>query len=216
MANLSLDYILHEDWTFYQDHDQFCSNTDTKLLASFMDIRKNETVLDVGTNNGALLIAADHSNASTLQGVEILEDAYALACINAREFIRHPCMIHHSSLQNLEIEPVDVILSNPPYFQERATNPNVKMNARQMGRIEKNLTLEELIVHTNRLLKSNGRFYFVHRPNRCNEFFSLLHAHNMSVHRIQFAYHGQEAKSVCIEAIKERACDVQVLAPVFI
>ena len=53
------DYFLREDLVLYQDQDAFCFNTDTKFLAHFMELRKNEVVLDIGTNNGALLLAAD-------------------------------------------------------------------------------------------------------------------------------------------------------------
>ncbi len=216
MSKLELDYILHPDWTFYQDHGQFCSNTDTKLLASFMRIKKGDTLLDIGTNNGALLVAADHHPVKHLIGVEVLEDAYKVACINQEKCITHSCEIVHSRIQDFEHDLVDVIVSNPPYFPRKSTNPNVIMTPRQMGRIEENLSLEELIFHSNRLLKSNGRFYMVHRANRLNDIYAACLANSFSLQRIQFAYHKDHAKSVCIEAIKERKCDALILPPVMI
>ena len=38
----------------YQDSEHFRFNTDTKLLAQFVRLKKQERILDIGTNNGAL------------------------------------------------------------------------------------------------------------------------------------------------------------------
>ena len=212
------DYFLTKDLVLYQDPDGFCFNTDTKFLARFMELRKNEVVLDIGTNNGVLLLAADQYPIQSMIGVEVLEEAAQLAQWNADTFFSHPTTILNQRIQDVQLDPVDVILSNPPYFQDEATNPQVKMNRRQMGRIEKNLTLAELIENANRLLKSNGRFYFVHRCNRLNEIVQCLFAHHFCIKHIQIAYtkEKQIAKTVCIEAIKEGHCDCEVLPPYFI
>lgn len=212
------DYFLREDLVLYQDQDAFCFNTDTKFLARFMELRKNEVVLDIGTNNGALLLAADQYPIQSMIGVEVLEEAAKLAQLNADTFFTHPTTVINQRIQDVQIDPVDVIVSNPPYFRDETTNPGVKMNRRQMGRIEKNLTLIELIENANRLLKSNGRFYFVHRCNRLNEIVQCLFAHHFCIKHIQIAYtkEKQIAKTVCIEAIKEGHCDCEVLPPYFI
>ena len=56
--NFTYDYLHGTDIYLHQRKDMFRINTDTALLAQFMDIRKDEIVLDIGTNNGALLLAA--------------------------------------------------------------------------------------------------------------------------------------------------------------
>lgn len=83
------------------------------------------------------------------------------------------------------------------------------MNMRQLGRIEENLTLPDLCFHANRLLKSRGRFYFVHRPSRLNELFYYLNQNHFSVRSFQIAYDHRDSlpKSVLIEAINESHCD---------
>lgn len=215
---LRKDYFLREDLVLYQDPEAFCFNTDTKFLAQFMRLRKNETILDIGTNNGALLLAADQYPIERMIGVEVLEASAKLAQLNADSFFSHPTEIIHSRIQDVEIDPVDVVISNPPYFTDVATNPNVVMNARQLGRIEKNLLLDELVFHANRLLKSNGRFYFVHRHNRLNEIIQTLYKNNFCIKHLQIAYTKKDhvAKTICIEAIKEGHCDCIIDAPFFI
>lgn len=92
------------------------------------------------------------------------------------------------------------------------------LNFRHLGRMEENLTLEQLVFHANRLLKSYGRFYMVHRPNRLNEINKVLYDNNFSIRNLRFAYDHRDhkVKSVLIEAIKESNCDMNVLEPIYI
>ena len=76
---LTYDYIAGTDIHLWQRKDMFRINTDTAQLARFMKIRKGERVLDVGTNNGALLLAAAADEPSFLCGVDIQEEACELA-----------------------------------------------------------------------------------------------------------------------------------------
>lgn len=202
---LRLDYFIDPQRKVFQDPEHFCFNTDTRLLAQFSHIKKGETVLDIGTNNGVLLVYASQFGPKKLIGVEVLEHSYELACFNAGQFIKQECEIIHAPIQDVSIDPVDVILSNPPFFEVRELHPDTKITKRALGRFEINCTLEELISSAARLLKSNGRFYFVHRPDRIFEIFLMLGKYKFSVKRIQVAYDARSrgAKSLLVEAIKD-------------
>ena len=54
--SLKLDYFIDENIQLYQDDEHFRFNTDTKLLAKFVRLKKQERVLDIGTNNAAILV----------------------------------------------------------------------------------------------------------------------------------------------------------------
>ena len=54
----SLKYI---DYEFIQDEDRYKVNTDTVCLGMFLDPLIGKTVLDIGTNTGALLLYAHTS-----------------------------------------------------------------------------------------------------------------------------------------------------------
>ena len=47
---------MDENLKLYQDKEHFRFNTDTKLLAKFVHLKKQERILDIGTNNAALLV----------------------------------------------------------------------------------------------------------------------------------------------------------------
>ena len=42
---------MDENLKLYQDKEHFRFNTDTKLLAKFVHLKKQERILDIGTNN---------------------------------------------------------------------------------------------------------------------------------------------------------------------
>ena len=57
MDNIRYDYLhYHPDYKVAQHKDMYHFNSDTCLLGEFININKNDNVLDVGTNNGALLV----------------------------------------------------------------------------------------------------------------------------------------------------------------
>lgn len=216
--SLTLDYFIDENLKLYQDPEHFRFNTDTKLLAQFVRLKKQERVLDIGTNNAAILVYLDQFNVKELVGVEILEETSKVAQKNVDTFIKHPARIVNKPIQEYTDNLFDVIVSNPPYFKMKANQQPEKLNFRHLGRMEENLTLEQLVYHASRLLKSYGRFYMVHRPNRLNEINRVLYANHFSIRNLQFAYDHRDnkVKSVLIEAIKESNCDMNVLEPIYI
>lgn len=218
MNDLRLDYFIREELKLYQHKNHFHFNTDTKLLAQFAKVKKDEIVLDIGTNNGALLMWFDQYNVKKLIGVEVLEESFKIAQKNVDEFFNHETLLINKPIQEVNLDLVDVIVSNPPYFTESETHPNIKMDMRQLGRVEVNLSLEELIQNANRLLKSNGRFYFVHRCSRIHEIFDMLSKYKFKVKSVAIAYDSRtnESKSLLIEAIKEGQCKCQILPAIMI
>ena len=108
---------MDENLKLYQAKEHFRFNTDTKLLAKFVHLKKQERILDIGTNNAALLVYFDQFNVKELVGVEILEQTSKVAQKNADMFIKHPVKIVNQPIQKYEDDLFDVIVSNPPYFK---------------------------------------------------------------------------------------------------
>ena len=76
---LSNDYLPGTKMPIWQDPDMFRINTDTQLLGMFLRIRKGSRVLDIGTNNGALLLYAARLEPAELTGIDPQEKAVLLA-----------------------------------------------------------------------------------------------------------------------------------------
>lgn len=215
MEEYTYDYINGTNLHLYQRKGMFRINTDTALLAAFMKVRKNERVLDIGTNNGALLLVAHQSAPSFLYGVDIQEEAIAVAQKNMELHHIENVALYAEDVLTAPLQKVDVIVCNPPYFKvEEASHLNASKSL-QMARHERFLTLPSLCARVCELLDEKGRFYMVHRASRITEIAYTLKQHRLEIRTLQFVYDAnkEEAVSVLVEAIKDGKVNAHVLAP---
>ncbi len=143
----------------------FRINTDTAQLARFMKIRKGERVLDVGTNNGALLSLRQQMNHPSCAAWISRRRPVRLARFNMQEHGITNAEIRCEDFSASTLRGFDVVLCNPPYFQQ-GHHGEVKVSSRAIARHEVFLQLDVLIANTAKALKENGRFYLVHRSER--------------------------------------------------
>jgi len=141
-------------------------NTDGVLLGASMTVSSSDTrLLDVGTGTGVIaLMAAQRMSGMTEQ---FLVDAIDIDQISVQEasfnFSSSPWSdklhVEHCSLA--EFHPVcsyDRIFSNPPYFDNSLTNPDLrKMSARHTD----SLSFRELFEFAHRYLDRKGSFSLI-------------------------------------------------------
>lgn len=211
----TLDYLPNTDIYLYQDTEMFRINSDTRYLGEFITIKKDEVILDIGTNNGALLLYANVLGFRKLIGVDINKEALDLCKENMELNKIENYEIYNCKVQELNIEKVDVIVCNPPYFKSGKTKDNVNLaNARHEG----TLNIFELIENSKRLLKENGRFMMVYKSCDLAQVISLLDLNGFGVTRLQFVFDENKDNSTCflIEAVKNKQHNVKVIKPIII
>ena len=113
-------------------------------------------VLDVGTGSGLIaLMLAQRIEGAQITAIDIDAGAVEQAKYNfgvSPWSDRLEC--HQQALQELEGEGIyDLIVSNPPYFQDSLKNPD---SQRAMARHTDTLSYEELLKHSARLLTQEG------------------------------------------------------------
>ena len=111
-----LDHLKFTDYEFDQNGSHYKVNTDTAFLGMFLDKMVNKSVLDIGTNTGALLLYAKYHGARELNGVDIHEDALIIAKRNLKKY-SDEYKLYHTRIQDFEHEPFDVVICNPPFFE---------------------------------------------------------------------------------------------------
>lgn len=202
-GKLRQDWFLSEDRRLWQHPDHFRFNTDTALLARFMEIRPGDRVVDIGTNNGVLLLYADEYGPGCMTGIELLHEPAQLAKKNLAG-CHSPWTVLESPVQEVTKLKADVVLSNPPYFSLAATDSRTPLTLRQQGRAEFHLTLRELCASAARFLDDGGRFYLVHRPDRLQEILTELQTCRLAAKRLQLVYDRRDGlcKSLLVEARK--------------
>ena len=105
--------------------------------------------------------------------------------------------------QLFDLASFDVITSNPPYMtgNHGLTNPELP---KAIARHEILCTLEDVIGTAEKLLKSGGKFFMVHRPFRLAEILVKLSQHHLEPKRMQLVQHGPERppSAVLLEAVR--------------
>ena len=151
---LRIDYLSnHIDYKVVQHKDMYHFNTDTCLLGEFINIKKNDTVLDVGTNNGALLVYIIKKG-GIATGIEINAKALEICKLTLKENNINATLIDGDFTCYSFKSKFDCIVSNPPYFtfKDKQTNKNENKN---IARHENSLTIESLCKALKQNLKEN-------------------------------------------------------------
>jgi tRNA1(Val) A37 N6-methylase TrmN6 len=209
------DYLYNSDIAIYQDDEMFKMNSDTRNLGNFLEFKKNDyTILDVGTNNGALLLYASLKNkAKHYYGVDINEKALELAKESMIENGFDNYTFYHSEFQNLKMEQVDYIVSNPPYFDGEHVSENMD---KRRARFAEFLPLEELVKHSKRLLKDRGSLFLVYPSFKLPQVISCLDKYKFGVVRLQFVYDENKEESMVflLEARKSMKHYSKIFKPI--
>ena len=112
------------------------------------------TILDVGTGSGLIArMLMQRCPEAEVEGIDIDEAAVEQArengvrafCSSLQEWLNHKSQITNHKY--------DLIVSNPPYFQNSLKNPD---KGRQTARHTDTLSYADLIKHSARLLKEEG------------------------------------------------------------
>src|SRR5688500_14273906 len=149
-----------------QNHCTHKVGTDGVLLGAWVNVNDGDrTILDVGTGSGliALMLAQRTNRETHIDAVEI----ESMDADQAKENVLHSpwpekIRIHHTSIQQfLPGIEYDLIVSNPPYFENSLLPPKKK---RTQARHTEQLSFNDLLHHADRLLTPQGRLAVILPP----------------------------------------------------
>lgn len=197
------DYLFRTNFTIEQREDMYHFNSDSVLLGSFLDVKKKDTVLEVGCAQGAILLYASLGEPAILHGIDLFEEVIEQARLNLRKNgVNAECFV--SSVQDFSKEHRDrysLIFCNPPFFKVhphtlRKCNPYLSA-----ARHDSYLPLPELFSSVKKLLKENGRFEIVHRASYFSVIVKEAMKEGFSLTRMRPVYdhEGGKAKSILLE-----------------
>ena len=170
----------------------FPLSTDSMVLADFVKLPKNASVLDLGSGCatlGLLLCARDPG--CTVTGIELDEKAHAAAVENIRR--NHLGERLHSicgDLRRIPIAPGSwrVCVSNPPYFsggERHSRNPD--------ARREDTCPPDALFAAAAKALCFGGDFFLVHKPEKLAQLCFEASAHGLEPKRLRMVRHRPDA-----------------------
>ena len=170
----------------------FPLSTDSMVLADFVKLPKNASVLDLGSGCatlGLLLCARDPG--CTVTGIELCETAHAAAVENIRRN-RLDGRLHSicGDLRRIPIAPGSwrVCVSNPPYFsggERHSRNPD--------ARREDTCPPDALFAAAAKALCFGGDFFLVHKPEKLAQLCFEAAAHGLEPKRLRLVRHRPDA-----------------------
>lgn len=213
-----IDYLPNrKNIKIIQDDELFCINTDTFVLGEFLNIYRNDTVLDIGTNTGALLLYASLFSPKKLIGIDINEKAIKIAEENMELNGIENVQLIVADGNTYQGDEVDVIIFNPPYFKAR-NEDKAKNEYLRLAKHEENFSLNSMIDCIARNLKNNGTLFFLFQTSRLNEVLKLLDKKHLVVKELKFVFDENKENSnvFMIRAVKNAKEGLNVTKPIII
>lgn len=209
------------DNIIYQDDDCFLFSLDSVLLANFVTLKlSDKRILDLCSGNAPVPMLMSFRTKARIFGVEIQKYIYEMGMRSIIENkMDNQIEIYNENVKNVdklfEAESIDVVTCNPPYFRytdDKYTNLN---DYKKIARHEIEITLEEIVKKASFLLKNNGTFSMVHRPDRLIEIINVMQKYKIEPKRLRIVYpkKGKEANMILIEGVKNGKIGLRLLSP---
>ena len=149
------------------------------------EYRPNYKILDVGTGSGLIArMMMQRFPEAEVEGIDIDEAAVEQARENGVQ-------AYVSRLQEWKKEGgYDLIVSNPPYFQNSLKNPD---KGRELARHTDSLSYEELIDHSARLLREGGQLALILPADKEAEMRQIAASKNLFLTHVTRVY-SKESK----------------------
>lgn len=218
-----IDDLQCNGYKIIQDTDGFCFGMDAVLLANYAvhSINDDTKLLDLcsGTGIVPLLIAAK-TKCRELIGIEVQSDVAEMAersvKLNHQEYRMKIVNGDLRDIKNMGMaSSFNVVTCNPPYMNVGLRNTT---DRKLISRHEVMCTLSDVCSAAAFTLKSNGKFYMVHRPNRLVDILNELRKFHLEPKRMRliYPYENSEANMVLLEAVKGGKTQLIVEKPLIV
>ena len=165
-----------KNFTVNQSSKVFRVGTDGVLLGASATVKDAQNILEIGTGTGliALMIAQRNPDAN-ITALDINEEAVAIASENFRNSPfsnRLKAVLQDFKIHKTD-EKFDLIVSNPPYFEENPSEKDV------LARQQTELSFVDLIRNASKSLSRKGILSVIIPFNSGNDFERICRENNL-------------------------------------
>ncbi|MCQ2573812.1 MAG: tRNA1(Val) (adenine(37)-N6)-methyltransferase [Treponema sp.] len=218
-----IDTLKVSGYKVIQEEKRFCFGIDAVLLSDFSKTKKNERVCDLGTGTGIIPILLAAKNPSLkIDALEIQNESVDMAkrsveLNNLQSIINIVEGDIKQASSYFEKNVYDVVTTNPPYMIAEHGEGNGN-DEKTIARHEVLCTLDDVVRSASELLKSQGRFYMIHKPFRLAEIMAVMMKYKLEPKRMRlcFPYVDKEPTMVLIEGVKCAKSRITVESPLIV
>ncbi len=223
--NERIDELNIDGLRVIQNKEYFLFGMDSVLLSNFVKgVKTSDTIVDLGTGSMVIpIILSSKTPARKIIGIELQPEMYDLAIRNIelnnlseklfciKEDILNISKIVSDVAKISEFENVDIVVSNPPYKEIGTGTTNVN-SVKYIARHEDKCKLEDIFKLSARLLKSKGKMYIVHKPERLADLIAIARQYSLETKRVRFLHAkiDKPASLVLIEYVKDGGSEAKV------
>lgn len=195
-----------QQFEIQQSKEVFRVGTDAVLLGAMVEVSSFKNILEIGVGTGiiSLMIAQRNPNAQ-IMSIDINEKAYELAKRNFDNSIfsdrLNLVLGDFTHYQFPDKTSFDLIVSNPPYFDENNSSKDV------VARQKIKLNFKQLIVNSVKYLSDNGQLSIIIPAQFYHEVYDLAKIHQLFlVRQINiFGIAGGEKKRLILSFSKKQS-----------
>lgn len=218
-----IDTLKTSGYKIIQEEKRFCFGIDAVLLADFARTRQKEKCCDLGTGTGIIPVLLSAKNPSLhIDALEIQTESADMASRSVKlNALEDRINIVEGDIKRaseiFEKNTYDAVTSNPPYMIAEHGEGNGN-DEKTIARHEVLCTLEDVVRSASELLKSQGRFYMIHKPFRLAEIISVMIKYKLEPKRMRlcYPYVDKEPTMVLIEGVKCAKSRITVEAPLIV
>ncbi len=223
----SSDTLFDGDLYCLQHRDGYRFSIDPVLLAHFVRLGKDETLLDLGAGCGVLGLILLYRAASKIRSLTAFELQAGLAELSRDNMrlnrFQEKMKVVEGDLRNifnfLEAEAYSTVVCNPPFYKAGAGRSSTNSEA-LVARHQVACSLEEILSAAAAVLQNRGKLFMVYPAEGLGVLLKHLAQHRLAIKRLQMVYSYStpvsNARLVLLEAMKNGGDGLKVLPPFYI
>ncbi len=218
-----IDDLQLKNLKIIQDTESFCFGIDAVLLSYMAENSKAERIVDLCSGNGIVgILLAGKTDAKEIHCVEIQKKQADLAKRSvAINELSDRVFVHNIDLKNsfdvLGKGVFDAVTCNPPYM--KAMDGIVsKGDEIAIARHEIMCNLEDVIFAASKLLKSKGKLFLVHKPERLVDIFCLMRKYKIEPKKLCMVHpsSAKKANIVLVEGALDGGRELKMTEPIYV
>ena len=175
---------------------------DAPLLADFIQVRPADELLELGTGNGIIPLLLSLKPFAHITAIEIQDALADLARrnVSSNRLDERITVVHGDFRKYRSPKKFDVVFSNPPYIPKKTGFLSVTAE-KSVAKHELKCDILGIMRATARLLKKDGRAYFIYPARREEDLRKAVEKNGLHLHALRYVHprKGRAANLVLAE-----------------